>query len=107
MIKQTNISRNNSFLEIVPSSKSPNISCGNPIIPLSCRLPNLLLETNDSQIIHERLEYILTKNKGVYFDITPEQITISPKIFLEKSAYQEIKLKSPNISCGNPIIPLS
>lgn len=51
-----------------------------------------LLETNDSQIIHERLEYILTKNKGVYFDITPEQITISPKIFLVKSAYQEIKL---------------
>lgn len=50
------------------------------------------LETNDSQIIHERLEYILTKNKEVYFDITPEQITISPTIFLEKSAYQEIKL---------------
>lgn len=51
-----------------------------------------LLETNDTQIIHERLEYTLTKNRGVYFDITPEQITISPKIFLEKTAYQEIKL---------------
>ena len=50
-----------------------------------------LLETNDTQIIHERLEYTLNKNKGVYFDITPEQTTISAKMFLEKSAYQEIK----------------
>lgn len=50
-----------------------------------------LLETNDTQIIHERLEYTLNKNKGVYFDITPEQTTISAKMFLEKNAYQEIK----------------
>lgn len=26
-----------------------------------------LLETNDTQLIHERLEYTLAKNKGVYF----------------------------------------
>lgn len=50
-----------------------------------------LLETNDTQLIHERLEYVLTKNKGTYFDISTKQITISSKIFLEKSAYQEIK----------------
>ena len=50
-----------------------------------------ILETNDNQIIHERLEYTLTKNKGVYFDITPEKISISPKIFLDNLAYQEIK----------------
>ena len=50
-----------------------------------------LLETNDTQLIHERLEYVLAKNKGTYFDISSKQITISSKIFLEKSAYQEIK----------------
>ncbi|WP_350337113.1 ATP-binding protein [[Clostridium] symbiosum] len=50
-----------------------------------------LLETNDTQLVHERLEYVLTKNKGTYFDISTKQTTISSKIFLEKSAYQEIK----------------
>ena len=34
-----------------------------------------LLETNDTQLIHERLEYVLTKNKGTYFDISTKQIT--------------------------------
>ena len=38
-----------------------------------------ILETNDSQIIHERLEYVLTKNKGIYFDITPSKTNISTK----------------------------
>lgn len=50
-----------------------------------------LLETNDTQLIHERLEYTLAKNKGVYFDITPEETLINPKIFLDKKAFQEIK----------------
>lgn len=49
-----------------------------------------ILKTSDSQIIHERLEYILLKNKGTYFDITPEKILISSKIFLEKNAQQEM-----------------
>ncbi len=51
-----------------------------------------ILEMNETQIIHEHLEYVLTKNKGVYFEITPEKISINTKIFLEKVAYQEIKL---------------
>ena len=50
-----------------------------------------ILETTDSQIIHERLEYTLTRNRGAYFDITPDKATISPKIFLENTADQEIK----------------
>lgn len=51
-----------------------------------------ILETNDSQIIHERLEYTLAHNRGAYFDITPDKAMISPKIFLDKRAHQEIKL---------------
>ena len=37
------------------------------------------------------MEYTLARNRGAYFDITPDKITISPKIFLENTAYQEIK----------------
>lgn len=50
-----------------------------------------ILETNDSQIIHERLEYTLAKNRGTYFDITPNKVTINSRIFLENTAYKEIK----------------
>ncbi|WP_302518923.1 AAA family ATPase [Megamonas funiformis] len=50
-----------------------------------------ILETDNTQIIHERLEYTLIKNRGVYFDITPNKATINSKIFLENSAYQEIQ----------------
>ena len=44
-----------------------------------------LLETDDSQIIHERLEFILTQRRGAYFDITPSKATISTKIFKDRS----------------------
>ena len=50
-----------------------------------------VLETNDTQIIHERLEYTISKNRGVYFDITPDKMIINPKLVNENSAYQEIK----------------
>lgn len=50
-----------------------------------------LLEMNDSQIIHERLEYTLTQRRGAYFDITSEKMTISAKIFQDRSSYQAIK----------------
>ena len=50
-----------------------------------------LIEMNDSQIVHERLEYTLTQRRGVYFDITPMKATISEKVFLGKDAYQAIK----------------
>lgn len=50
-----------------------------------------ILETNDSQLIHERLEYTLVKNRGVYFDITPDTTTISTKIFQDRKSYNEIK----------------
>lgn len=51
-----------------------------------------ILETDDNQLIHERLEYVLTKNRGAYFDITPGKTTISTKIFQDRKAFNEIKL---------------
>lgn len=49
-----------------------------------------ILETDNSQIIHEKLEFILSKRKGTYFDITPSKIMINDKIFLDKSTFQSI-----------------
>lgn len=49
-----------------------------------------ILETDNSQIIHEKLEFILSKRKGTYIDITPSKIMINDKIFLDKSTFQSI-----------------
>ena len=58
---------------------------------LNDRSGRYLIETDNNQLIHERLEYVLAKNKGTYFDITPEKISISTKIFQDRASYNEIK----------------
>ena len=58
---------------------------------LNNRSGRYLIETDDNQLIHERLEYVLAKNKGTYFDITPEKLFISSKIFQDRSSYNEVK----------------
>lgn len=50
-----------------------------------------ILETDNVQIIHERLEFTLLKNRGLFFDITPNGMLINPKIFKEKDALSEIR----------------
>ena len=50
-----------------------------------------ILETNNSQIIHEQLEYTISKNRGIYFDITCNKQIINNNIFLDKASYQSIK----------------
>ncbi len=53
-----------------------------------------LLEMDNNQIIHERLEYVLTKNKGQYFDIVRNNgsttININRRISKNKKAYDSI-----------------
>ena len=61
------------------------------VFRLNDRSGRYLIETDDNQLIHERLEYVLAKNKGTYFDITPEKISISTKIFQDRASYNEIK----------------
>ena len=58
---------------------------------LNDRSGRYLIETDNNQLIHERLEYVLAKNKGTYFDITPEKMSISTKIFQDRASYNEIK----------------
>lgn len=50
-----------------------------------------ILEYNDKQIVHERLEYVLNKNKGLFYDISDGNININKKIFLNDEYEQEIK----------------
>lgn len=50
-----------------------------------------LLETNNTQIIHEKLEFLLTKKRGIYFDITENKSSINEKIFLDKNTYSDLK----------------
>lgn len=48
------------------------------------------LSTNNSQITSEKLEFTLSKNKGIYYDLSDEKLNISTKIFKDKKAYNEI-----------------
>ena len=51
-----------------------------------------LMEMGEREIIHERLEYILEKNKGVYFDITPEGKKLNEKVFIDKTFLADIDM---------------
>lgn len=51
-----------------------------------------ILEMNSSEIIHESLECILAKNKGLAIDITHDQNFLSEKIFKDKSTIEDFKL---------------
>lgn len=44
-----------------------------------------LIEMDDTEIVHERLEYTLEKNKGLYFDITPNYRKLNDKVFTSKT----------------------
>lgn len=50
-----------------------------------------VLETDNTQIIHERLEYVLTQRRGIYFEITPEKSYISGLIFRNKDSLKAVK----------------
>lgn len=50
-----------------------------------------LLEIGDEEIIHERLEFVINKNKGIYFDLTPDNIQISNYIFDENFIIKRFK----------------
>lgn len=51
-----------------------------------------LIEMDDKEIVHERLEYTLEKNKGVYFDITPKTKKLNEKVFINKVLLSDIEI---------------
>ncbi|MDM8292059.1 AAA family ATPase [Faecalicoccus pleomorphus] len=50
-----------------------------------------IFETNNYQIIRERLEFTLIKRRGVCFDISENNFFLSDKLFSNKEAYSTIK----------------
>lgn len=49
-----------------------------------------LMEMGEKEIVHERLEYTLEKNKGVYFDITPMSKKLNEKVFIDKAFLADV-----------------
>ena len=49
-----------------------------------------LMEMGEKEIVHERLEYTLEKNKGIYFDITPLEKKLNEKVFIDKTFLADI-----------------
>lgn len=47
------------------------------------------IETNNEEIVHEKLEYVINKNQTVIFDITSKEIKVNIKTFEDKEYYRE------------------
>lgn len=50
-----------------------------------------VIEMNDTEIVHEHLEYTLEKNKGVYFDLLPGIVKLNDKVFLNKAVQADLQ----------------
>lgn len=49
------------------------------------------VELGKEEIQHERLEYLLNKRRGVYFDCTSEKLSINSSIVTDKDLFADIK----------------
>lgn len=49
------------------------------------------VELGEHEIIHERLEYVLDKRRGVYFDLSLESQKINPIIFCDNEVLKDVK----------------
>lgn len=50
---------------------------------------NYLLEFDENKIVHEKLDFVLNKNKTNLYDITTEKIKVNDKVFLDKEYAKE------------------
>ena len=70
-------------------------STGNVVLDFSFvikgKTGRYLIEMDDKEIVHERLEYTLEKNKGLYFDITSTSKKLNEKVFVDKGFLTDIQ----------------
>ncbi len=52
---------------------------------------NYILEFDSNKIVHEKLDFVLNKNKTNFYDITTDKIKINDKIFLDNDYAKEFK----------------
>ena len=78
---------------IIDSNKTLSID-GNMVLEFGFSIEKkkgvYIIETNNEEIVHERLEFTLAKNKGLYFDLTSQEKKINESIFVDKLYYQEV-----------------
>ena len=48
-----------------------------------------LIEYDDSKIVHEKLEYVLNKNRTLFFEIAGDKIKVNEKIFKDGEYLKE------------------
>lgn len=51
-----------------------------------------ILEMNDDEIVYERLDYVLIKNRGICFEIKNRKIFMSEKIFMNKDLIDDLQI---------------
>lgn len=78
---------------IIDSNKTLSID-GNMVLEFGFSIEKkkgvYIIETNNEEIVHERLEFTLAKNKGLYFDLSSREKKINESIFVDKLYYQEV-----------------
>ena len=78
---------------IIDSNKTLSID-GNMVLEFGFSIEKkkgvYIIETNNEEIVHERLEFTLAKNKGLYFDLSSQEKRINESIFVDKLYYQEV-----------------
>ena len=78
---------------IIDSNKTLSID-GNMVLEFGFSIEKkkgvYIIETNNEEIVHERLEFTLAKNKGLYFDLSSQEKKINEPIFVDKLYYQEV-----------------
>ena len=61
---------------------------------ISGRVGSYTAEFGEEEIVHERLEFILNKRRGVYFDCTKNSILLNEKIFISSELKTEIEFSA-------------
>lgn len=61
---------------------------------ISGRVGSYTAEFGEEEIVHERLEFILNKRRGVYFDCTKNSILLNEKIFISSELKSEIEFSA-------------
>ena len=54
----------------------------------------LELSPETNEVVHEKLEYILEKNKSIYFDLTTTSKKFNTKIFTNNEIYSDLKVST-------------
>ncbi len=89
------ISQNLGDIESIIRNCKTKCSDGNMLLEFGFTINenpgNYILEFDNNKIVHEKLDFVLNKNKTNFYDITTDKIKINDKIFLDNDYAKEFK----------------